>query len=282
MSAPDPIAERFARETAKHRMTVLHDDGLYRHLRFTQMHLCNDAEWRTTNGFYWFDLITWPGSLTINGDCGTYTFSRITDMFGFFRSRYGINPQYWAEKVQGETRVQSYSEDKFRQQVKQDAANAEEEYPGLSAAIEERFYGVLAEWDTTHEDSARRALDEFKYVPEGALCPVCSDDGERVVLIRKPAYSDTLTCPQGCGTKLEPFAFTDTWEWDLTDWDWTFLWCCHAIQWGIGQHDAKKAAAEPQAPATLLSWVRKKRTADANPGPVASATEAVPVAGGVL
>ena len=103
MSTPDPIAERFARETAKHRMTVLHDDGLYRHLRFTEMHLCNDAEWRTTNGFYWFDLITWPGSLTINGDCGTYTFSRITDMFEFFRG-YGINPQYWAEKVQGETR----------------------------------------------------------------------------------------------------------------------------------------------------------------------------------
>lgn len=28
------IAARFARDTAQHEMTVLHDDGLYRHLRF--------------------------------------------------------------------------------------------------------------------------------------------------------------------------------------------------------------------------------------------------------
>lgn len=28
------IASRFARETSAHRMTVLHDAGLYRHLRF--------------------------------------------------------------------------------------------------------------------------------------------------------------------------------------------------------------------------------------------------------
>lgn len=237
------IAERFRAETAEHRMTVLHDDGLYRHLRFQQMHFCNDAEWRPTSGFYWFDLVTWPGSLTINGDCGAYTFSRDTDMFEFFRSRYGINPQYWAEKVQGETRVTSFSDDKFRQQVKDDVAVAEGDYPGLSATIEERFYGVLtAEWDTTQEDGARHALNEFQYVPEGALCQVCSDDGEPVVLIRKPAYSDTLQCPQDCGTKLAPFTFTDTWEWDLSDWDWTFLWCCHAIQWGIAQFDAEHAA----------------------------------------
>jgi hypothetical protein len=37
--------------------------------------------------------------------------------------------------------------------------------------------------------------------------------------------------------KVEGFRFTDTWEWDLGDWDWQFLWCCHAVQWGIGQHD---------------------------------------------
>ena len=103
MSATEEMAERFAKDIGEwvsddgtkriraHEMTVLHDDGLYRHLRFTAMHLCNDAEWRTTNGFYWFDLATWPGTLTINGDCGTYTFSRTTDMFEFFRSRYGIS-----------------------------------------------------------------------------------------------------------------------------------------------------------------------------------------------
>jgi hypothetical protein len=249
VSATDHIAERFTSETAKHRMTVLHDDGLYRHLRFRAMHLCNDAEWRPTHSFYWFDLITWPGCLTINGDCGAFTFSRVTDMFEFFRSRYGINPQYWAEKVRGETRVKSYSEDKFRQQVKEAAAEAEAELPGVSAAIEESFYGPLAEWDTGYEDGARRALDEFTFY---------KNESDRYGLHRK-----------------EPdFRFCDTWEWDFTDWDWQFLWCCHAIQWGIAQYD-KQAAADLPAPATLLSWVREKAATGTHPA-------TVPVAGGVL
>lgn len=229
------MAERFKGDTAGHEMTVLHDDGLYRHLRFR----------RPDRGSYWFDLITWPGNLTVNGDCGTFTFSRVEDMFEFFRG-YRVNPQYWAEKIRGETRVKSYSEDRFRQQVKEDAADAEEEYPGLSAAVEERFYGVLAEWDTGYEDGARRALDEFRYVPEGALCPACSEDGESVALVRKPAYSDTLKCPEGCGTKVESFAFTDTVDWDLSDWDWTFLWCCHAIVAGISQYDKRQPTTRPR------------------------------------
>jgi hypothetical protein len=266
-AAMDDIGERFASDTATHRMTVLRDDGLYRHLRFTAMHLCNDAEWRTTNGFYWFDLITWPGNLTVNGDCGTYTFSRITDMFEFFRSRYGINPQYWAEKVRGETRTQSYSEDKFRQQVKEAVTEAEGECPGVSAAVEEQFYGPLAEWSIGYEDGARRALDEFSFY---------KDENDRYDRDKQP-----------------DFRFCDTWEWDLSDWDWTFLWCCHAIQWGIGQYDKQTPAGEA-APATLLSWVKRERAAAsaataaaprtaAGSAPVATAAVAtVAVAGGVL
>jgi hypothetical protein len=46
------IATRFAKDTATHRMTVLHDDGLYRHLRFEAHHLCNDAKYRRTSVFY--------------------------------------------------------------------------------------------------------------------------------------------------------------------------------------------------------------------------------------
>lgn len=156
------IAERFARDIGgwtsddgkrtirAHEMTVLHDDGLYRHIRFCSPD-CN---------FYWFDLITWPGHLTVNGDCGTFTFSRVEDMFGFFRG-HRINPQYWAEKICGETRVKSYSEDLFKQQVAEAVAGAEQECPGVRAAAKERFYGVLAEWNTTYEEGAREALNEF-------------------------------------------------------------------------------------------------------------------------
>jgi hypothetical protein len=84
--------ERFEQETAEHEMTVLRDDGLYRHLRFQ----------RPGTSIYWFDLVTWPGRLVICGDCGDLMFSRLRDMFEFFGpdssrggfedARWGINP----------------------------------------------------------------------------------------------------------------------------------------------------------------------------------------------
>jgi hypothetical protein len=240
VSYNDDIAERFAADTPNHHMFVQHDDGLYRHLMFRDSRYCNDGEWRVNNGFYWFDLITWPGTLVINGDCGTFTFSRVTDMFEFFRG-YRVNPQYWAEKVRGETRVKSYCHELFRQEVKEAVAAAEENYPGVGAAVEERFFGPLAEWSTEYESEARRALEEFTYpLPEGALCK-CSEGDAPVVLVRESRYSDTMVCPEGCGVKVEPFAFFDTWEWDLSDWDWTFLWCLHAIVRGIAAYDAERA-----------------------------------------
>jgi hypothetical protein len=237
------IAKRFAGDTAGHRMIVLHDDGLYRHIRFKNYVLCNDAEYRPGYSCYWFDLITWPGSLTINGDCGTFTFSRITDMFEFFRSRYGINPQYWAEKLRAPepSGAKKYSPDLFRRQVAEEVTEAAEDYPGLAAAIEEQFYGTWAEWNTEYEDGARRALDEFKFAPEGMPCPACKADGVVAILVPERPFSDTLKCPEGCGTTVEPFHFVDTWEWDLQDYDWWFLWCCHAIQWGIAMYDASRA-----------------------------------------
>lgn len=84
----DPEAkahERFAADTSEHRMRILHDDGLYRHLRFSA----------PGTYIYGFDLITWPGFLAIAGDMGERVFSRISDMFGFFESDTGrINPGY--------------------------------------------------------------------------------------------------------------------------------------------------------------------------------------------
>ncbi|URN11302.1 hypothetical protein LUW77_03145 [Streptomyces radiopugnans] len=94
-------------------MTVLHNDGLYRHLRFMSP---RTSEFR-------FELVTWPGSLTIRGDYGDpHTFSRLDDMFQFFRAdrRRGINPHYWAEKLGrdgGRRSVKSYSEELLRQLV---------------------------------------------------------------------------------------------------------------------------------------------------------------------
>ena len=52
MSYYDEICsrERFAKDTAEHKIQVIRDDGVYRHLRFK----------RTNSNAYYFDLVTWP------------------------------------------------------------------------------------------------------------------------------------------------------------------------------------------------------------------------------
>lgn len=202
----DDIAQRFARDTANHQLTILHDDGLYRHLRLKH----------PKRGTYWFDIITWPGRLTICGDLGeSYTFSRLTDMFEFFRGKR-INPHYWAEKLDsGRSSAQEYSEDAFRQMVWSHVRDAAPQYRGLAKAVQEHFFGGMRDWDTGYEEAAREALDAFEYLPKGQ--------------------------------KGEPFRFYDTWEWSLKDYGWQFLWACHAVQWGIAQYDRARAAETHRA-----------------------------------
>ena len=123
-------AERFGKDIAAHEMTVLHDDGLYRHLRFKA----------PAAGFYWFDLITWPGSLTVNGDMGSFAFSRVDDMFTFFRHDR-INPGYWAEKIRAGSGIKQYSEDLFKQLVAEHIEDYAEEHPGLAEAVRSEILG---------------------------------------------------------------------------------------------------------------------------------------------
>lgn len=195
--------DRFTGDTDGHQMTVKHDDGLYRHLRFAD----------PKSSMYWFDLITWPGRLTIDADMGTWTFARLEDMFEFFRARSGwnhetINPGYWAEKIRDNHSRSAigYSEKKFRTVVAEQATEYEAEFPGLKKAVFEQIFGSH-EFDLSYEENARLAVDLFTHTVD-----------ERT------------------------FRFNDAWEWDLKDHSIHFLWCCHAIQWGIGQYDAAKSA----------------------------------------
>lgn len=119
MTSRDDVASRFANDIAEHEMTVLHDEGLYRHVMFKIP--------RTT--MYRFDLITWSGHLSIAGDMGSCTFRRLEDMFTFFNEPR-VNLGYWAEKViAGE--VRAYSEDVFREWVAEEMKRGQESKPDL-------------------------------------------------------------------------------------------------------------------------------------------------------
>lgn len=191
------IAERFTHDTANHQMIVLHDEGLYRHLR-----LVNPRSFE-----FWFELVTWPGSLTIRGDYGDpYTFSRLDDMFKFFRPDRGcgINPHYWAEKLGrngGRRSVKEYSENLLRQLVVERFVQDARENGGVPVGTGKALRTWVLNEDLSDEHQARNVLEDFAH--------------------------------QG-------YEFTDLWEWDFHDYKPEFLWACHAIQWGIGQYDAAR------------------------------------------
>jgi len=192
-------AEHFAADVATHQLEVVRDDGLYRHLRAR----------RPGTGMYWFDIITWPGSLTITGDMGTYVFAREEDMFPWFGyERDDINPHYWTQKLQAvdtNSGVREYSRDVFVQQIRE---HLTEDWTGLGpAALVAVRYAVetellaeswLSDYDTTTEHGAREALDQYRG-------------------------------PGG-------FRFEDAWEWVLTEYSHQYLWCCHAILWAIKRY----------------------------------------------
>lgn len=224
------VAQRFQKDIAEHTLTVLHDDGLYRHLRFRN----------PKSSFYWFDIVTWPGSLAVRGDCGGFVFSRVDDMFEFFRrngNEHGINPGYWAEKMpDGGRSVHEYSEDKLRAKVAAALAEYEPEYPGLadSYATAKTNYDALS-WDrrwpygNTREPREPKTPDEVRQI--------IADHDEDGLLSYETGARELL------GQLEIDGVVSDTFEWDLTDWNWQYLWCCHAIAWAVTQYDLSTGRA---------------------------------------
>ncbi|MGP4995500.1 hypothetical protein [Glutamicibacter ardleyensis] len=150
------LLRSFSKNFGNHEMTVMHDEGLYRHLRFKN----------PKNGFYWFDLITWPGNLTITGDMGTYAFARLEDMFDFFTGY--INTDYWAEKLKagasgGRSEVKNYDESLFKQWLVQDfwQHSRDMDHDVTTAwwgEIKDEILGKHAYADISSPDSALRKL----------------------------------------------------------------------------------------------------------------------------
>lgn len=146
-----PTETSFLKDVAHHKMEVLRDDGLYRHLRFQI-----NTSWHMS-----FNVVTWPGYLAFTGDMGSFIFSRCPDMLEFFRgggSRLSFDPGYWGEKVQAADRnsgVEEYSPDKFRRRIAEWLDEAEAT-PELRKAVKDE---VLAYADDGEHEAIRAACD---------------------------------------------------------------------------------------------------------------------------
>jgi len=187
-----PTKKIFLNDVKDHLIEVKKDDGIYRHIRYSQPE---------TSTMY-FDLITWPGYLCYTGDMGSYLFSRIKDMFCFFRNnKLEINPGYWSEKV--------FSESRFGNGI-------------TKFSIEEFNEHVL--------NSTRSYLDleENEKIPNEIMqeiSPLLSAEDEyECVNEMRNFYSDKIR-------------FDDFWEYDCQIFTYHFIWCCYAIVWGIQQYD---------------------------------------------
>jgi hypothetical protein len=148
----DHVKSQFlsAYETAT--LTVLHDDGLYRHIRIQGQH------------YYRFDLVTWPGSLFVNCEGDGYAFARTEDMFAFFRMGVGVetlrpNLSYWAEKLY---------DPRSRKVREHDASLFERDVEAVLATIgdEQRVKAIRLdlelETNPDHEDSCWTFIAEHK------------------------------------------------------------------------------------------------------------------------
>ena len=230
---------RFLGDVSEHTMKILRDDGLYRHIRFK----------RETSGTYWFDILTWSGNLMITGDCGTWVFNRIEDMFEFFRTTpndwnfnkeggLSINPQYWAEKLTavsnnggryGKSGAMEFSEEKFQEAIKYRFDSHFEDEVAEDASI-------LS--DATEEDpldaktlagiaERKRERDDLWDEIEDHIFGEGSDEHA----LMQAAYDFEYKGKQ---------FFQDFWESNHHDYTFQYIWCLYAIVWGIQKYDNAK------------------------------------------
>jgi len=199
----EDMEKRFLEGIKNHKMKIIKDDGLYKHLRFKAP---------DTYCMY-FDIITYPGGLLYTGDAGTFVFSRIEDMIDFFRNdkkELLINPCYWAEKVKAESisggGIKEFDSEIWKKRIieyweeyYEDDIDSEKAQITLSEIHENIFHGESSEWYW-------------------------------VSTIYNADFTD------------KRFAGWDLFEslGDGKKYTWHYLWCCYALSWAVIQYDNNK------------------------------------------
>jgi len=201
----EPSAAQFHRYVKDHKMTVHLNDGLHRHLTFS----------KPRSSAYHFNLVTWPGYLSVTGDLDAFTFCRTADMFEFFRQGATINAQYWAEKIVSTAKGgghRRFSIDRYREALKSDfkqwSFKNRAQRNKAWAAIEDDIDGIYHGDEFDPSGTIRAAVDYE--------CPISKQ------------------------------RFNEFWDHSFEDYTYHYILSIRAIRWGIEQFDkahAQKAAA---------------------------------------
>jgi hypothetical protein len=226
---PEPkILTQFRKDIATHEMEVVLDQGMHRHLRFK----------RPGTNNYHFDIVTWPGNLAMTGDMGASVFSRLPDMFEFFRQpdhmhegAHGlyINRSYWCEKlVANDGPARAYDQDL------------------LAPLLRERFEDYMSGQDLDGMDQGHALAQAlWEQIEED----VHGDNAQEAIVsadaFEPAAWSDH-------GQAFEDFAFTDMWECAgrLEDYTYHMTWRLYAVAHAVRAYDEWKAQHAPaEAPA---------------------------------
>lgn len=196
----------FLKDVATHEMEVLADHDLTRYITFR----------RPGTYCMGFNITTWPGYLCISGDMGTFVFTRLPDMFEFFRANKSrgpglqINLSYWSEKVVAVNKsavgtdsdgIKQYDADIFRRAIADRLADYFESH--------------------NHSDAEQKVLRQS--VVEMVLFH--ADDGEHAA--RQAAHD----------FEYLNLTFQDFHESNCREYSYHFIWCCYAIAWAVDCYD---------------------------------------------
>jgi len=217
MCRSEPTEADFLRDVAQHEMTILHDAGEFRHIQFK----------KPGSSSFSFTITTFPGYPVMTGDMGSWVFTRLRDMFEFFRTdperRTGlyINRGYWAEKLvatdsngRHSSGCEEYDPDKFRRAIYSEALHLCREAASFGLTKDERWF----------------LLEKLKCVRDAGL----DDEGE--------AYREVAEFGFDHKKLSHPLSICDFFEHNLKRWTYHYTWGCYAIAWAIQQYDAREKA----------------------------------------
>ena len=155
--------ERVLRDIKDHRMQVIQDNGVFRHIRMAKPGTMNMH----------FNITTTPGYLIYTGDMGSFVFSRVHDMFNFMDIDWGrkvptIDYRYWGQKCEAADKhggIEEYDPDSLKamavQVFRQHEFPKDQRMPAWSE-FREDILGYMGEDE--REDICR--VMQFEYLGE--------------------------------------------------------------------------------------------------------------------